>query len=92
MAILSDRPVANKIDPPRSSTERLLLQPVPLASQQVKVRVVDDPVNDRHRHVVVVEELPPAGEVLVGGDDQRPVLVEPVDQLEQRVARLPAHR
>jgi len=31
--------------------------------------MVDDPINDRHRHVVVVEELAPTGEVLVGGED-----------------------
>jgi len=45
--------------------------------------MVDNPVNDRHRHVVVVEELTPAGEVLVGGQDDGPVFVKAVDQLEQ---------
>ena len=45
--------------------------------------MVDDPVNDWHRHVVVVEELAPAGEVLVGGQDDGPVFVKAVDQLEQ---------
>ena len=53
--------------------------------------MVDDPVNDRHRHVVVVEELAPTGEVLVGGQDDRPVFVQAVDQLEQIVAGLPGH-
>ena len=52
---------------------------------------MDDPINDRHRHVVVVEELTPAGEVLVGGQDDGPVFVQAVDQLEQVVAGLPSH-
>ena len=54
--------------------------------------MVDNPVNDRHRHVVVVEELAPAGEVLVGGQDDGPVFVQAVDQLEQVVAGLSRHR
>ena len=53
--------------------------------------MVDNPVNDRHRHVVVVEELAPAGEVLVGGQDDGPVFVQAVDQLEQVVPGLPGH-
>lgn len=61
--------------------------------------MVNEPVDDRQRHAAVVEELHSAGEVLttapgaaIGGNDQWPVLVEPVDQLEQHVARLPNHR
>ena len=44
--------------------------------------MVDDPVNDQHRHVVVLEELAPVGEVLVSGQDDRPVCLQAVDQLE----------
>ena len=53
--------------------------------------MVDHSVDDGHGHVVVMEELAPAGEVLVGGQDDRAVLVQVVDQLEQVVAGLPCH-
>ena len=51
--------------------------------------MVDDPVDDRYRHVVVVEELAPTGKVLVRGQYDRAVLVQAVDQLEQVVPGLP---
>ena len=47
--------------------------------------MVDDSVHDRYRDVVVEEELMPAGEVLVGGDDQRTVFIHGVNELEQVV-------
>ncbi len=53
--------------------------------------MVDQPVHDGHSHVVVGEELAPGGEVLVGGDDHRAVLVQGIDQLEQVVAGLSIH-
>ena len=54
--------------------------------------MVDQAVHDGDRHVVVGEELTPGGEVLVGGDDHRAVLVQGIDQLEQVVAGLAVHR
>src|SRR5690606_26598024 len=53
--------------------------------------MVDDPIDDGHRYVVVVEELTPAGKVLVGGEDDGAVFIQAVDQLKQVVARLPGH-
>jgi len=50
--------------------------------------VVYRPVDDQHLHVVVVEELAPTDEVLGGGQDDRPVFVKAIDQLEQAVAGL----
>ena len=54
--------------------------------------MVDQAVHDGDRHVVVGEELTPGGEVLVGGDDHRAVLVQGIDQLEQVVSGLAVHR
>ena len=54
--------------------------------------MVDQPVHDGRGHVVVGKELTLGGEVLVGGDDHRAILVEGVDQLEQVVAGLAVHR
>ena len=39
---------------------------------------MDEAVHDGHGQVVVVEELTPVGEVLVGGDDHQAILVEAV--------------
>jgi hypothetical protein len=52
---------------------------------------VDYPVDNWHRYIVLVEELAPAGEVLVGGQDDGSVLVQAVDQLEQVVPGLSGH-
>ena len=46
---------------------------------------MDDAVDNRHRNVVVVEKLTPAGEVFVGGQEDLPILVQAIDQLEQVV-------
>jgi len=56
------------------------------------VRVVDDPVDDGNWHLVFREELAPVGKVLVRGQHDRAVLLEAVHELEEVVARLPAHR
>src|SRR5690554_83815 len=52
---------------------------------------MDDPVNDRYRNIVIVEKLPPTGEVLIGSQDDGSVLVQAVDQLKQVVAGLAGH-
>src|SRR5690554_573474 len=52
---------------------------------------MDNPVDDRHCNVVIVEKLSPAGEVLVGGQDDGPILVQAVDQLKQVVTGLSGH-
>ena len=52
---------------------------------------MDNPVDDRHCNVVIVEKLPPAGEVLVGGQDDGAILVPAVDQLKQVVTGLSGH-
>ena len=52
---------------------------------------MDNAVDDRDGHVIVVEELAPVGEVLVGGQDDGPVLVHNVDELEQVEPRLRRH-
>jgi hypothetical protein len=48
-------------------------------------------MDDGCRHVVVVEELAPAGEVLFGSQNDRSLFVETVDQLEQVVSGLPGY-
>lgn len=53
---------------------------------------MDDPVNDRYRNIVIVEKLPPTGEVLIGSQDDGSVLVQAVDQLKQVVAGLASTR
>ena len=68
-----------------------LRQPVDLTTELEGVRVVDDPVDDRSRHLVFCEELAPVGKVLVRGQHDRAVLVEAVHELEEVLARLPAH-
>jgi len=52
---------------------------------------MDDPVHDRNGHIVVVEELTPVGKVLVGGQDNRAVFIQAVDQLD-RIISESAHR
>lgn len=52
---------------------------------------MDDPVDDWHCHVIVVEELAPAGKVLIGGQNDGAEFVQVVDQLKQVVTRLPGH-
>jgi hypothetical protein len=47
-------------------TRCFLLQSIALSSQHKDVRVVDAPVDDRHRDGVIVEELASVSEVLVG--------------------------
>ncbi len=54
--------------------------------------MVDDLIDDRYRHIVVVEEFTPTGEVFVGRQDDRTVFIQAVDQLEQVVPSLPGYR
>lgn len=46
---------------------------------------MDNPVDDGHRHVIVVEEFAPVGDVLTGRQDDGAVLVK---NLSRRVRRL----
>lgn len=54
--------------------------------------MMDDPVDDRHGDVVIAEELAPLGELLVGGQDDRAVFIQRVDELKQVIPALLVHR
>src|SRR3546814_19000613 len=45
--------------------------------------MMDYAIDDLNRHVIVMEELAPVGEVIIGGQDDGSVLVEHIDELEQ---------
>lgn len=46
--------------------------------------MMDDAVDDRLGHIVVKEELAPVCERLVGGQDDRPVFIQRVDELKRK--------
>jgi hypothetical protein len=50
--------------------------------------VVDDAVDHRGRDDLVTEDVAPAGEGQVGGQDQRGVFVAAGDELEEQVGRV----
>ncbi len=54
--------------------------------------MMDNAVDDRHGDVVIAKELTPLGEVLVGGQDDRPVFIQRVDELKQVMPALFVHR
>ena len=58
-------------------------QPVAVAADVDDVAAVEQPVEQRGRHDLVVEDLAPALEALVRGEHSRGVLVAPVDELEE---------
>jgi len=45
--------------------------------------MMDDAVDNGHGDVIIAEELAPVGEFLVGGQDDRPVFIQRVDELKQ---------
>ncbi len=53
---------------------------------------MDNAVDDGHGHIVIKKELAPIGERLVGGQDDRPVFIQRVDELKQVVHALLVHR
>src|SRR3546814_1730070 len=53
--------------------------------------MMDNAIDDWNRHVIVMEELAPVGEVLIGGQDDGSVLVEHIDELEQVKSGLRGH-
>jgi Glycosyl transferase WecG/TagA/CpsF family len=64
----------------------LLLQAVGLAADVQGDRVMEDSVQDGRGDHPVAEDLPPAPEALVAGQEQRAPLVAPADELEEEVA------
>ena len=54
--------------------------------------MVEEPVKDRRRQHLVVEDLPPVHEALVGGDDRRRLLVPAGQKPEEESRLLPVHR
>ena len=71
----------------RDAAELAVLQPVGVALEGDDFGVVDEPVDHRGGDGVVAEDLAPAGEVLVAGDDQAGSFVAGEDQLEEQVGR-----
>ena len=49
---------------------------------------MDQPVHDGHGNVLIDEELAPTGKVLIGGQNDRAVFIQGIDQLEQVVVAL----
>lgn len=65
---------------------------VGLAAGLDKPAVVDDAVDNGHRHLIVAEHRPRAAELQVGGDHGRPPLVSIGERLEQLPSALGVER
>src|SRR5262245_33738842 len=66
-------------------TAALSTQAVAVAADGDDVAVVQEPVKDRGRDYGVTEHCAPLGDVAVGSDEHRPLLVSAADQLEEQV-------
>ena len=62
-----------------------MFQPVAATFEGVDVGVVDDAVDHRGGDGLVAEDVSPAGEWQVAGEDQRGVFVAAGDELEEQV-------
>jgi hypothetical protein len=69
----------------RDSAQVAVLEPVAVAFEADDLGVVDEAVDHRGGDDVVAEDLAPAAEGLVGGDDERSALVSGRDELEEQV-------
>src|SRR5215475_4980216 len=71
---------------------QFLLEPVRVAADVERHRVMEEPIEDRGGDYPVAEHIAPSGEALVAGDDHRPALVAVADQLEEEVRAQPIDR
>jgi hypothetical protein len=67
----------------------LVLEPVGIASDVQRDGVVEDAVQDRGGDDPVAEDLPPAAETLVAGQDHGAALVAAAGELKEQVRHLP---
>src|SRR2546427_5449578 len=70
----------------------LVFQPVGIAPDVDGDRVVQDAVEDRGGDDAVAEDVAPAAEALVAGEDHRPALVAPADELKEEIGTGPVDR
>ena len=68
------------------------LEPVAFALDVDGGRMVQQPIEDSGGEHLVVEYLPPVDEALVGGDDDRSLLVPAAEQPEKQACLLAVHR
>ena len=78
-----------RLDHPRL---QLVLQPIRIAPDADRRRVMQDPLEDRAGDYAVAEDVAPSAEALVAGQNHRPPLVAPADELEEQRRRLPVDR
>jgi len=71
---------------------QLLLQPVRIAANIERHRVMQEPIEDRGGDHPVAENIAPGGEALVAGEDHRSALVATADQLEEEIRPQPVDR
>lgn len=69
----------------------LLLEAVALAFDVQGGGMVQQPVEDGRRQDLVVEDLTPVDEALVGGEDEAGLLVAPAEETEEETRLLPGH-
>src|SRR5258708_36613045 len=62
-----------------------VLQPVGVAADVDGDRMVQDAIEDRRRDDPVAEDVAPAPEALITGQDHRPPLVAPADELKEEI-------
>src|SRR5437899_12641929 len=67
----------------------LVLQPVGIAADVDRDRMVEDPVEDGRGDDPVAEDVAPAPEALVAGEDHRAPLVAPADELKEEIGAGP---
>src|SRR5207247_1414922 len=63
----------------------LVLQPVGIAADVDRDRMVEDPVEDGRGDDPVAEDVAPAPEALIAGEDHRAPLVAPADELKEEI-------
>src|SRR3989441_6817226 len=67
----------------------LVLQPVGIAADVDRDRMVEDSVKDGRGDDPVAEDVAPAPEALVAGEDHRAPLVAPADELKEEIGAGP---
>src|SRR5439155_23425401 len=67
----------------------LVLQPVGIAADVDRDRMVKDPVEDGRGDDPVAEDVAPTPEALVAGEDHRAPLVAPADELKEEIGAGP---
>ncbi len=70
----------------------LFLEAIGVAPDIERDGVVKQAVQDRRGNHSVAEHLAPSAEALIAGQDHRPALIAPADELEEQIGTLPVDR